>query len=70
MTSYYYQLIHSKQYGRIEIVYYLTGDVIITTNLNDNTTSLYYNDTVLPADVKKINYEDYIRLLTLYKCIK
>ena len=69
MTSYYYYYFISSEQGKVEIVYYLTGDILITTNLTTKKVTINFNNTPLPKDIKAISYDKYISLLINYDCI-
>ena len=69
MNTYYYYVLSTLKNKVIRIVYCVTDDIIISTNLKDKTVGLHFNNTVLPQDTKKIEYSDYLRLLTYYNCI-
>lgn len=69
MNKYYYYTIGTLKDKIIRIVYCVTNDIIITTNLKSRNVKIHFNDTTLPQDCKEIIYEDYLRLLTYYNCI-
>ena len=69
MNTYHYYTLRTKD-KLLRIVYCITDDIIFTTNLKEKTVAIHFNNTSLPKNCKSITYEDYIRLLTYYKCIK
>ena len=57
-------------FREIKTVYLATNDIIISTVLNTKDTKINLHNTMLPTNIKRIDYKEYIRLLTYYKCIK